>query len=92
MQKKLKFEQKIFRWKKNHNSLGQSQDELEDEEVHNAQEPSSEDIENKMKSSIEKEFKQSFKNWKYLDRGMKWQEKIPELSTPGDRIDNIYHF
>ena len=54
-----------------HDDLGWSEDESGDEVVGSAPETNTEETENKIKSSLEKEIKQSLKNWRDLDRGMK---------------------
>ena len=47
---------------------------LGDEETYNALEPTAEEIENKMKLSMENILKKSFKNQRDLARETKWKE------------------
>ena len=55
-------------------------------------EPTAEQKEKEMKSALEREFKQVFKNWRDLARGIKWQEEFPELNIlSDDKIDSLDH-
>ena len=59
-------------------------DESEKEEVDNTP---TEEVESKLKNSLEKEFKIFFKSWRELARGSNWAEEFPELGIPNEPVD-----
>ena len=74
------------------NDIDWSEDESNDEVVEKKPEPTAEQKEKEMKSALEREFKQVFKNWRELARGIKWQEEFPELNIlSDDKIDSLDH-
>ena len=71
-----------------HNEQGWSDDDLDLEGVSNVP---AEEVDNKLRMSLEKEFKKFFKSWRELAQGIRQAEEFPQLEAPNDSIDSLEH-
>ena len=71
------------------NDLDWPEVELADEVVEIVQEPSAEEIEKEIKSSLDKEFKHALKNQQELNIDIEWKEEFSQVSMPDDRVDRL---